>query len=165
MDLTRQLPQRGLVVVGRHAKGQLLAEFFRDTALVADGGLVVERIFFAGCAKRLAQFVGRGDVHTDQKAAIASVAARPAVNVLCQVSPASQVEVPDAKVRPFGNLQRLFQGREQRFIYVVEYSWHLVPDSGFCYFDLGPALLLLAGGCRTTERALGSAISTPTRPQ
>jgi hypothetical protein len=63
-------------------------------------------------------------VHADKQAAAPTITARPAINVLGKMPPAAQVEISDTEISPFGDLQRFLQGRQERFIYVVEYSWH-----------------------------------------
>ena len=76
--------------------------------------------------ERGAQLVAGQALHADEQAAAVARPARPAVDVGVDLLPAAQVEVTNAKVRPFGDLQRFLQGGEQRFVYVVEYSWHCI---------------------------------------
>jgi hypothetical protein len=92
----------------------LLTELLGNTALFAQGGLVVERVLFVR-AQRLAQLVGRRDVHADKQAAALTITARPAINVLGKMPPAAQVEVSDTEIRALSDFERLLQGREQRF--------------------------------------------------
>lgn len=74
--------------------------------LIEPSCLVVQRIFIIILgAERAAQFFGGGDVHSNEQSATLPVAPRPAVNVAGKVMPATQIEVADAKIGTFGNLQ------------------------------------------------------------
>ncbi len=127
-ELAGELPQGRLIGVGRHAEGQLIAEFLGDMALFADGGLIVESgVVFPG-QQRPTQLVRGADVHTHQQAATLAHATRPAIDVTRQMPPAAQVEVADAEIPPLRDLKSLLQRRQQRLLDVIEDPRHGVPE-------------------------------------
>jgi hypothetical protein len=90
----------------------LLTELFGNSALFADGGLVVQRVLFVR-AQRAAQLVGWRDVHADKQAA-ALLPSPPDQRSTClaKMSPAAQVEISNTEIRAFGDVERLLKRRQ-----------------------------------------------------
>jgi len=130
-ELAGELTQDGLILVGEHAEGQLIAEVLGYLSLFADGGLVIEGLAVISGAEGATQFVGGADVHADQEPAASMLPSGPLVDMSGQVPPAAQVEVPDAEVRALGNAEGLLKRGQQGLVDVVKYSWHEPPATYF----------------------------------
>jgi hypothetical protein len=82
----------------------------------------------------MSQIVGGHDLHPYQEPPAVDPAFLPAVNVMGQVTPASQIEIADAEVGSHGDVEGFFKCWEEQMLYVIENSWH------FC-FSFGQRLL------------------------
>ena len=105
-NLFGQLPERRFVFIGRDAKGQLVTKFLGNAALFADGCLVVQGILIILGAQCPTEFVGWRNVHADQQTTAMAVATRPAIDVFSKMTPTTQIEIADAEVGTFCDVQR-----------------------------------------------------------
>ena len=65
-------------------------------------------------------------LHSHNDPAARSLATGPSINEVVDLLPSTEIEIPNAKIRPLRNLEGVRQGWEQGESYVVEDSWHLL---------------------------------------
>jgi len=77
-------------------------------------------------AVRTGNFLLGERLHSNQQSAAFAFATGPTLDMFVKLPPASQVEVPDAKIRPmrlrYG--QSCLESGEQLLVNVVENAWH-----------------------------------------
>src|SRR5262245_43334270 len=89
-------------------------------------------------------------LHADQEPAAMPIAPLPSLDKLAHLSPAAQVEVADAEVRPLGKRERFPQSWQQRLVDIVEDARHGATSSSFlttfaAWSGFKPSLGMLGG--------------------
>ncbi len=127
-ELTRKLPECGLVLAGGESVRELPPELSRQILFEAQGTSVVQALGVRTSTEPFAQFRFRQLLHPDQQAAAVSRRALPCLHVVGQVFPATQVEVTHAEVGTEGGGEGRPQGNDELFIDVVEDAGHAGSD-------------------------------------
>jgi hypothetical protein len=63
-------------------------------------------------------------LHADKQTTAVAVTARPLFDIRIELFPAPQIEVTNAEIGPFGQIQGFSQGREELLLYIVEDAGH-----------------------------------------
>jgi len=71
-------------------------------------------------------------LHADEQAAAVALAAGPILDGFVQLSPSTEVEIPDAEVATVTKPERLLQGRQKSLLNVVK-------DARHCFCPFSPA--------------------------
>ena len=103
---------------------ELDSELLRQRFLQADSGLVVEFSILLDDAVRTGNFLLGERLHSNQQSAALAVATSPILNVFIKLSPASEVEVSDAKIGPVRHGQGCLESGKQLLVDIVENAWH-----------------------------------------
>ena len=97
-QLRREATKAGFIGVCWRAKGELGAKFFRKTPLQTDDGLLTDLILLRQETVSKTQFVLGEPLHSDEKATLRTITARPFLNEAINRLPAAQIEVADAEI-------------------------------------------------------------------
>jgi len=109
--LTRQTAQSGFIGVVWHPKRQLNTEFFCKLSLYSQCCLIVEWDFLTAKTEPAPQFVLWQFLHSDEKATLPTLTARPSGDQIVDRLPASEVKITNTEVSAFGNLKSLSKCR------------------------------------------------------
>src|ERR1700730_3128214 len=97
-NLCCKSPKAGLIKVGRSTEGQLKSELLGQSLLQPDSGLVVEFSVLLDDTVGPGNILLRERLHSHQKSAAIPVSSGPLFNMLVELPPSPQVEVPHAEI-------------------------------------------------------------------
>jgi hypothetical protein len=116
--------QTSLVGIGRRAQRQLVAKVAGKGFPEANGSLLIKVAVLLDESVSFGKLLLRKGLHANEQAAAFPVPTSPLFDVLVELTPSPEIEVPDAEISPMRDAKGGLEGRQELLVDIVENTGH-----------------------------------------